>query len=101
MDAFFLEIARYEAEQMIRELRHCPMRVILKPAPEPRFEGHKVRAVDSRPPEWYMEIYGQVGRKTFKRHRFLAALERIKKGDTRPTAYTLAALKAIERILDD
>ncbi len=66
---------------MIKELRDSPMLVVLMPAPDSRHVGHMIRVVVSRPPEWYMDRwYAQRGRKTFKRHRFLAALERVARG---------------------
>lgn len=96
---FFLEVARSEADGMIRELKANCMRVALLPAPEPRFEGHKIRGVISRPPEWYMEIYSELGRKTFKRHRFLSALERIRAGKVSNTTYQRLALRHLKERL--
>ena len=77
------------------ELRASPMRVILAPAPRPHHSGHKIRVVESRPPAWYMEIYRR--RWWFKRARFLAALDRISRGDRRWTYYTRMAVELIQR----
>lgn len=93
---FLQDVYAVEAGDMIRELKQSPMRVILVPAPEARFDGHKVRAVESRPPEWYMQAYSRLGRKTFKRHRFLRALERIRRRDFRPSRYTKIAIEVME-----
>jgi hypothetical protein len=75
---FVDEVIAVDAKDLIREVRDNPMLVVLLPAPEPMHAGHMVRRVISRPPDWYMEhFYHRRGRKTFKRHRFLAALERV------------------------
>lgn len=93
---FLQDVFAVEAGEMIRELEQSPMRVILVPAPEARFDGHKVRAVESRPPEWYMLAYERLGRKTFKRHRFVQALERIRRRDFRLSRYTQIAIEVME-----
>ena len=36
---------RKQAEQLLSDLTHNQLRVILIPAPRPQFSGHKVRAV--------------------------------------------------------
>ncbi len=75
---FIDEVIALDARDLIREVKDNPMLVILMPAPEQMHAGHMVRRVISRPPGWYMEhFYHRRGRKTFKRHRFLAALERV------------------------
>jgi hypothetical protein len=69
-------IIQREANALLTDLLNNPMQVILIPAPEPRHAMHKVRAVVSRPPDWYMEIYRvNGGRKSFKRWRFIRALK--------------------------
>lgn len=45
------------AEILYRDLKNNKLRVILIPAPDPHFEGHKIRVVESHPPEWYREVY--------------------------------------------
>lgn len=77
---FLIDLIKFEAERMIEDLNANQMSVVLVPAPEQRHSGHMVRVVESRPPEWYMDLYQIKGRKTFKRHRFMDALGRIKKG---------------------
>ncbi len=78
---FLEEIIAFEAKKMIRELRENPMLVVLLPAPDPQHTGHCIRAVISRPPGWYMDrFYHSRGRKTFKRQRFLRALQRVVEG---------------------
>ncbi len=76
--AFVDEVIALDAKDLILEVRNNPMVVVLMPALDPMHVGHMVRRVISRPPGWYMEhFYHRRGRKTFKRHRFLAALERV------------------------
>ncbi len=72
------------------------MRVILVDAPNPRHHGHKIRAVESRPPDWYMRhCYSKKGRKTFKRKKFIDALDNIAKGKHQVRVYERIALEAI------
>lgn len=85
------------AMDLVEDLKRSPMRVILIPAPDPRHSGHKIRVVESRPPRWYMEfVYPELGRKTFKRHRFIEACKRVAKGNVFGTIYEKLALKIIE-----
>lgn len=75
---FIDEVIALDAKDLLADLRDNPMLVVLLPAPDPRHAGHMIRAVISRPPDWYMEhFYDRRGRKTFKRHRFIRALERV------------------------
>ena len=41
------------AGRALQELEENFLVVSLVPAPDPRFDGHKVRAVENRNPEWY------------------------------------------------
>ncbi len=78
MNDFLSDIHAFEAKQMLRQLQDSPMQVVLMPAPEPKHEGHCVRVVISRPPDWYMRnFYSKRGRKTMKRARLIQALKRI------------------------
>lgn len=78
MNEFLKEVLAYEAKLLLADMLENPMIVVLMPAPEPRHSGHMVRRVISRPPSWYMDrFYRGRGRKTFKRKRFLRALQRV------------------------
>ncbi len=87
-----------EAKALIKELRDSPMLVVLLPAPDPRHVGHMIRVVVSRPPGWYMaRWYAGRGRKTFKRHRFLAALQRVARCEAVRGAYQAEIVKWLEK----
>lgn len=82
-----VELARFA----LMDLDENRNRIILVPAPEPHFEGHKIRAVESRNPDWYIE-YGRdfwpgPRRFTLKRCRVIKALERVVKGRVRGNGY--------------
>lgn len=62
---------RYIANLMLNELEWEFLDVILIPAPDPKFEGHMIRAVQNRNPYWYQ---GQ----GFKRYQVKIALNRIR-----------------------
>ena len=47
-----------EAQVMLHELDVNWLEVCLLPAPDPQHEGHMVRAVANRNPEWYREYFG-------------------------------------------
>lgn len=90
------------AAELLRDLKNNPMRVILIPAPDPQHSGHKIRVVESRPPAWYFRTcYSIKGRKTFKRHRFVTALSRIKRGYFNDCTYEQIAMEAIKTALID
>jgi len=92
-DDFLAEVLAGEARALIKALKDSPMLVGLMLAPDPRHSGHMIRVVFSRPPAWYMEIYGRRGRKTFKRHRFMAALERVARGLPARGSYQVEVLE--------
>ena len=64
-----------EANFLINDLQEHKLKIVLAEAPEPKFEGHKIRVVESRNPEWYSKLYHSYD--YFRRDRSLRALERI------------------------
>ncbi len=64
-----------EAKFLINDLQEHKLKVVLVEAPEPKFDGHKIRIVESRNPEWYSKLYHSYS--SFRRDRSLRALERI------------------------
>jgi hypothetical protein len=68
---------RLEAADLMRQLRERYLSVILIPAPEPQFEGHCIRAVEMRNPEWYRTLWAN--RSSIKRQRVKESLQRIRK----------------------
>ncbi len=69
------EIFTLQAEFLLNELKQNRLEVVLIPAPEPRFEGHKIRIVNSSNPTWYSELFHL--HQYFRRDRSEAALRRI------------------------
>ena len=73
------------------QLEQQQNRIILVPAPEPHFEGHKIRVVESRNPQWYIDFgeqYWKGDRKfMLKRSRVIQALQRVVKGRVRGNGY--------------
>jgi len=51
------EIFRKEAESLHKELLENKLNINTAPAPEPKYQGHKIRVVLSWNPEWYGELY--------------------------------------------
>lgn len=76
--SFLDDVLAMEAKGLAKELRDSPMLVVLLPAPEVRHVGHMVRAVISRPPDWYMQRFYRRGK--CQRHRFMRALQRVAEG---------------------
>ena len=64
-----------EAERLYSDLRENRLKVVLVPARVERYEGHMIRAVESKNPEWYRELYRATPH--LKRRRTLNSLERI------------------------
>jgi hypothetical protein len=73
---------RRTAQELRDELENNGLEVVLIPAPEPKFSGHMIRAVDSHNPVWYRELYSEYAH--FRRDRSLNALNRIIDGFDRP-----------------
>ena len=79
------------ASRALVELGVQRNRIALIPAPDPHFDSHKIRVIESRNPEWYIE-FGQKywrGPRQFdlKRSRVEKALERVVKGRVRGNGY--------------
>ncbi len=83
-----------EAEVMIDELKTNWLEVVLIPAPEPMHEGHMIRAVANKNPEWYRKYFGGFhqskndcmdwyGSRSNIRKRVVSALEYIIDSDDR------------------
>lgn len=64
-----------EAERLYSDLLANQLRVVLVPARVERYEGHMIRAVESKNPGWYRELYQSTP--YLKRRRTLNSLERI------------------------
>jgi hypothetical protein len=97
LGTFLDDLFQMEARALIRDLRDHPMQVVLMPAPDPQHVGHMIRVVISRPPDWYMErFYSGRGRKTFKRHRFVRALQRVAEGRPIAGAYQKDIIKFLK-----
>src|SRR3989338_11592644 len=82
------ELFLEEAGDMLKELKDNRLEVVLIPAPSPRFEGHKVRAVQNRNPEWYSRLYNS--HSSFRRELCINAMKRIlddKDGTFRKSPY--------------
>ena len=69
---FFVE----EAEILLIDLETNRLEISLAVAPEPKFEGHKIRVVDNKNPYWYSNLYWDYYH--FRRDRSVKALNRIK-----------------------
>ena len=65
-------LARYALKVLANER----LVVSLAPAPDPHFDGHKIRVVDCRNPRWYRDLSSE-HRYNLKRLRVVRALERV------------------------
>lgn len=79
------------ARRALQDLQTSRNRIVLVPAPEPHFDGHKVRVVENRNPRWYIEFIGSYWRGprqlNVKRSRIEKALRRIVSGRVRGNGY--------------
>jgi len=72
---------RFHAKTLFEDLQsHC-LEVILIPAPDPRFSGHKIRAVECQNPVWYSYLFEQY--EELKRIQSLHSLQRLAEGRDR------------------
>lgn len=75
---YFLQEAKY----LFEDLEENQLKVVLVPAPNPCFSGHKIRHIESKNPEWYRDLYKH--HPNFKRTRSLRVLRRITSLQDRP-----------------
>ena len=73
---------REHAEYLYYDLKENKLKIGLKPAPIPKYAGHKVHIVETWNPQWYSDLYWS--RSSFRRDLSLRALERIKDQRDRP-----------------
>lgn len=90
------EEERQLAASALRDLAQSALRVTLVPAPEPHFDGHKIRAVEDRNPNWYRAFarWTKAGCQT-KRSRIRLALLRVYNGYVRPNGYEVQLLRVL------
>lgn len=72
------------------ELEQNQNRIVLAPAPEPHFDSHKIRVIESRNPKWYIDFgarYWRGRQFNLKRTRVEAALKRVMAGRVRGNGY--------------
>ncbi len=69
------EIFSEEARILYHELESNRLEVTLIPAPDPQFQGHKIRYVENTNPGWYRNLYHSINH--FRRDRSLDSLLRI------------------------
>ncbi len=91
------------AAQALVDLEQQQNRIILVPAPEPHFEGHKIRVVERRNPQWYIDFglsYWKSDREfTLKRSRVVQALQRVVKGRVRGNGHERELLEWLKNNL--
>jgi hypothetical protein len=79
------------ADRALKELWSQFNKIGFVPAPSQNFDGHKIRVVESRNPEWYIEFGKKYwrGPRQFglKRERVIKALKRVAAGRVRGNGY--------------
>jgi hypothetical protein len=79
------------AGRALEELESQHNRITLVPAPDPHFDSHKIRVVESRNPQWYIDFGAKYWRGTrqfdLKRARVTRALKRVVAGRMRGNGY--------------
>ena len=81
LPGIIMDIFVHEADSLYNELLNNKLRIILVPVEDPKFEGHKKRAVEIYNPEWYSRMCRQYNH--FRRDRSLRALDRLRKNEDR------------------
>lgn len=92
-----IALAKRALEDLGREVN----RIGLVPAPDPHFDGHKVRSIESRNPSWYIEFgksfWSAPRQFNLKRRRVVKALERVVKGRVRGNGYERELLEFLAK----
>ncbi len=91
------------AKRALVELDQEHNKIGLVPAPDPSFDGHKIRVIESRNPKWYSEFGVRYWRNPrqfdLKRGRVIKALERVAKGRVRGNGYERELLEWLKKKL--
>ena len=92
---------RVLATKALADLDVMHNRIVLVPAPEPHFEGHRIRVQEQRNPEWYRSFAAPYWRTPrvfcLKRRRVEKALRRVSiVGIVRRNGYEMALLQSLE-----
>jgi hypothetical protein len=87
------------AQRGFHELTHNRLKIVLTPAPEKNFDGHKVRSVENQNPKWYRDFvaprWDEKGCQ-IRRSRILNALKRVSEtGVIRSNGYEVQLLPHI------
>ena len=73
-----------EAGYLLAELVQHSLRVVLVPAPDPRFWGHKIRVAEDHNPAWYSEVFWRFPH--WRRDRTLRSLKRLSRAEDKPSS---------------
>jgi len=65
-----------EANYLFQELRRNKLKVILAPAPNPNHQGHMIRIIENKNPQWYRDLYHSSV--NFRRDLSFKSLDRIR-----------------------
>jgi len=65
------------ADFLYQDLKINRLEVVLIPAPDPQFSGHKIRVVNNRNSGWYSNLYWSYS--NLKRKRLMKALDMLRK----------------------
>lgn len=88
------------AGRALEDLGRERNRIGLVPAPDPHFEGHKIRVIECRNPEWYVEFgkryWKGLRQFSLKRARVIKALERVVRGRIRGNGYERELLEFLK-----
>jgi hypothetical protein len=99
--SFATDEDRKLARRALQELENERLMIVLVPAPDPHFEGHKIRVIGSENPKWYQQfVSGRWDRRgcQVKRSRVTRALIRVyKRGWIRGNGYERSLIKELRK----
>ena len=89
------------ARHALKTLERERLVVSLAPAPDPHFEGHKIRVVDCRNPSWYRG-FAEKHQLRIKRIRVIRALRRVvDQGRVRGNGYERELLEIFKELRNE
>ena len=89
----------FSMKMMLCDLKTFQNSVILIPAPEPKFVGHKIRVVADNNPDWYSKFYYENGR--VSRKRVVENLKYLIDGGKPTSLLHKMIIKQAEELLDE
>lgn len=84
-----------QAKELLKDLESQSLKVVLVPAPDKHFPGHKIRSVVNENPDWYRGLFADI---RISRRCVIKALKRIVDWEMRPLSVYVGLLYGLIKL---